>query len=176
MNSFYRTTLLVISFISTIACTLFASHIPPLWIPFTVSAIVLAFSLLMNRRLLREEIEQSEAVDNPILMLDELIKTLLLDMDVWQGLENNEDKTAKINQKVTHIYNAIEQIRPALLEVVGIRIYAELFSMFSIGDRQLNRALSAAMDGYWQEASENLRQSAESFKNFQSNLTINEGI
>lgn len=73
-----------------------------------------------------------------------------------------EDGAAEIETCGEGVLTLVEQ-RQVLAQALGVGPYAEFMGQFSAAERDLNRAWSAAVDGYPQEARDSLQRAAVGF-------------
>ena len=73
-----------------------------------------------------------------------------------------EDGAAEIETCGEGVLTLVEQ-RQVLAQALGVGPYAEFMGQFSAAERDLNRAWSAAVDGYPQEARDSLQRAAAGF-------------
>jgi len=139
--------------ISLIASSLFASHIPVLWLPFSISILVMAGATIGLRLISREEVQASSSEKNP---LNKFVRLLNEEEKAVSGILENEDNSAEWTEQIEidqqHFYMQIEEVRSGLVDVLGMKKYISVITSFAAAERNLNRGLSAAIDAYYDEA------------------------
>ena len=146
--------------LSVIAASVFAAHIPPLWEGFTVSVAGMIVAIWGLRKSNREKRQQSGENENPLRAFEQLVSGTFdlvqrfLNIDQWQKqtIDTLEDQTEQLTTKMA-------QIHPALVETLGMKKFVSVILPFARAERLFNRALSAATDGYFDEARNSLRES-----------------
>jgi len=145
---------------SVIAASIFAARIPPLWEGFTASVAGMIVAIWGLRKSGRQIRLQSAKDENPLRTFEQLVNDTfdlvrrLLNRDQWQEqvIDDLENHTELLTTRLA-------QIHPALVETLGMKNFVSVILPFARAERLFNRALSAATDGYFDEAKNNLRES-----------------
>ncbi len=158
MRSLYNQLLIVLIALSVITASVFAAHIPPLWWPFTASVIVLSAALAGLRLLNRESGQTIAKQETPVNRFIDLIQTLIHDLETTFLNEAFSQKWLdRLEEKLEHFQLASESLRPGLVDSLGMKQFIAVITPFAQAERQLNRALSAAMDEYPDESLQSLQ-------------------
>lgn len=148
--------------ISLIASSVFASHIPVLWLPFVISILIMAGAVTGLRLRTREEVKTSASEKNPLTKFVRLLKEEEKEVGL---LLNEKTESAEWSERLEidqqHFYTEIEEVRAGLVDVLGMKNYISVITTFAAAERQLNRALSAAIDTYYDEADKALTKGRE---------------
>lgn len=153
MFNYQKPLLITIIGIALIASSVFASHIPVLWPPFTVSVLVLGVAIAGLRIISKEEIQASSSEKNPLNRFIRLLKEE--EKEIGLLLKEEDDSaewTERIETDQQHFYTQVEEVRSGLVDMLGMKEYIPVITTFASAERQLNRGLSAAIDSYYEEA------------------------
>ena len=170
MKKYLNPLLIAVIGLGVIAGAVFAARIPPLWSGFTFSSLLILLASVLLRLNSKKERKGSATEGNPLNRFSSLLEKLLAELDDFL-VSSKEDNVwvDRLEDSLEHFYVALEDIRPSLLEAMGMKKYAGLASIFARAERLLNRGLSSGIDGYPGEAAESLRQASEIIRN-----TLNE--
>jgi len=75
-----------------------------------------------------------------------------------------EELHERIDRLVSGPLVSFVENRTSLIDALGMSVYAGIMSTFSPGERALNRAWSAATDGYRDEVLASVAKAAEAFE------------
>lgn len=154
---------ILIIILGTIGASVTAAHIPPLWIVFFIFLVITGFGIYLNREKIsggnNAQNDSANPLDNFKTLVDEQIKflsELIGKDDAAQNLIANGD--------IEHLYNQVEQIRISIINQLGMKKYITVISPFARAERELYRAYSSAIDGYYDEATQCISQSLDFFR------------
>lgn len=151
---------LSIMIISVIAASVFAAHIPPLWWPFSLSALVLTATLYILRKSAKRDLNQAQNEHHPLKIFKEMV---VKSLDVCQTLLSksgyDETDVEYLENLSELLITQMERIHPQLTEILGMKSFIDIILPYARAERLMNRALSAMMDGYGEEANESLKKS-----------------
>lgn len=158
--------------LSTAAASIFASRIPIMVVPFFLSMLAMAISLWLVRRrpgttaVVRtagsgDDFDFLSAVDRIVSTLDDL-------------LAGRNVSLRKVHDELDRLVEGdvfeFAEAREQLIASHGFAVFARVMSEFSPAERALNRAWSAAVDGYPEEVGLSLELARERFR------TLNESM
>jgi hypothetical protein len=153
--------------LSTVAACLFAARIPVMTAPLVVSVAAMAAAVVMMRRgykakLAREVTSESgRSVFDFSASIKDLLNTLeSLESDQQAGCE---DFHRELDKLVDGALFDFAEARESLLALHGFGKFARVVGEFSRGERAVNRAWSAAVDGYPHEARASVTRAREIF-------------
>jgi hypothetical protein len=150
--------LIIIISLTVVSAAIFAAHIPPLWAPFTGSVILLALALAYLRRLNKESIRTSEVDKNPLSRFEALVGNEIKNIQRFTSKEElTPEWKEELEREQEFFFIKVEEVRNGMIDFIGMEKYIKIISPFALAERQLNRGLSAAMDGYDDEALTALR-------------------
>jgi len=156
MKTTIRTVAIIVIIVAVIAASLFAAHIPPLWPPFTVSVLVLAAALFVLRHVNKESYSGADNPQNPFNRFRRLLEEQFGFLQQFN--ENSELDTGLLEDRLEHQFTEVESLRTGLVEFLGMARYVAVFTPFAQAERLQYRGLSAALDGYSEEARKSLLQ------------------
>ena len=138
---------------SVISASVLASHIPPLWGPFTASVLIMAGSLFLRRKNTRDELLDRAIDKNPVVAFGDLIRSAIATVEeLSQKKSLGAQEEEMLGNLTEHLTIGINQIHPALIEALGKKHFIEVILPFARGERLLHRAFSALTDHYVEEA------------------------
>ena len=141
--------------ISTVGACLAGAKVPMLTGPFLVSVAVMVASVIMMRLAFRAKIARNISADNGE-SFDFIVATKTV-LESLRALEANErvgcsEIHAELDKIVDGPLFEFAEARHNLLAIHGFGGFARIVGEFSRGERAVNRAWSAAVDGYLQES------------------------
>ena len=150
--------------LSSVAAAVFASPIPVLKGPFTVSLVVMAFSLWLVRKK-PSSAEMVRQTDDAVFDHDDCLGSISTSLD---RLGRQENLTCEqIHRQLDLLIDGpvfdFAQNRDSLQLLLGYGPYSRVMGDFTRAERTLNRAWSAAVDNYPQEARDSLKLARELF-------------
>ncbi len=146
--------------IFVVAASIFAAHIPPNWLAFSLSALGMIFCIILIRKQHKAELTHSTNQENPLHVFIQLTKKssdlaeYLLKIEKW-----NSEMMSKLENHSESLSTKMQQIHEGLIELLGMKKFILVILPFARAERLLNRALSAATDGYFEEAKISLQES-----------------
>ncbi|WP_297090367.1 cell division protein [Thermococcus sp.] len=145
-----------------IAGSITAARIPPMWGGLAASLVVMGAGILLRRQGAREELHRAaESGTGGVRELERLLG------DALARLEKVLDAPAeKAHAELTKILEELDEFaeKAQPLRIEGLMTYGKIMSIFSRGERALNRAWSAFADGYEEEGRKYLRYGYEDLK------------
>ncbi len=145
-----------------IAGSITAARIPPMWGGLAASLVVMGAGILLRRQGAREELHRAaESGTGGVRELERLLG------DALARLEKVLDAPAeKAHAELTKILEELDEFaeKAQPLRIEGLMTYGKIMSIFSRGERALNRAWSAFADGYEKEGRRYLRYGYEDLK------------
>jgi len=157
--------------LSTIAASMFAAHTPVMTGPFAASLAVMTVSVVLMRRACRKGIAAGETAGGAYDFSGGLTEVIgALDQLAAAG----DPDCAAIHRELERLIEGplfdFAQARGQLQAVCGFGPYARVIGEFTRGERAVNRAWSAAVDGYPGEARESLGRAREIFADVQKSV------
>jgi hypothetical protein len=152
---------IIVIALAVIAASVFASRIPPMWEEFSIAVFVLALAIFYQRKSLKKEIMEARSEGEGYTLeafekfSSELEKALNL---VLEKDFHDEEKTASVLEEwIERISIEMDYYRVNITEQIGIGKFTEIMASFAKAERRLNRGYSALIDGYVEDAKENIR-------------------
>jgi hypothetical protein len=153
--------------LATVAACLFAARIPVMTAPLVVSAAVMIAAVVMMRRGYKAKLarEVASASGRGVFDFSASIKDVLntlerLESDQQAGCE---DFHRELDRLVDGALFDFAEAREGLLAMHGFGEFARVVGEFSRGERAVNRAWSASVDGYPHEARASVGRAREIF-------------
>ncbi|ASJ05533.1 cell division protein [Thermococcus barossii] len=138
-----------------VAGAITAARIPPMWGGLAASLGVMAVGIVLRRQGAKEELHRAaQSGTGGVRELERLIKESL------EKLEKIMDAPReKVVEELTEILEELDEFaeKAQPLRIEGLMTYGTIMSVFSRGERALNRAWSAFADGYENEGRRYLR-------------------
>ena len=151
---------LLVLIISVIAASVYASHIPPLWLPFSLAVLVMIITLYVLRRNAKADLTQAQNERHPLKIFAEMVgKSLTLCEHLLKQKDYDPSDVEKLEDLSEFLTTHMERIHPQLTEILGMKTFIDIILPYARAERLMNRALSAMMDGYATEANKSLRES-----------------
>ncbi len=147
---------IIIIAVSMITASIFAAHIPMLWVPF-IGALVIMSAAIYGLRIINKNIIIKEAVQGigSVNSFTASVKeTEKLAADFIDGTIDG----SVLEDKLEILQSRFEKTGDKLREELGMKLYTERVIKYAGAERLMNRALSAALDGYPEEARANCRK------------------
>ena len=139
-----------------------AARIPPMWGGVAVSLAIMGVGIFLRRQGEKEELHRAaESGTGGVKELDALLT------DAISRIEKIMDAPReKAVEELTGILEELEEFaeKAQPLRIEGLMTYGNIMSIFSRGERALNRAWSAFADGYEEEGRKYLRYGYEDLK------------
>lgn len=138
--------------------TLFAAPLPPRWGDFSAAAGAMIIGLIYLRILTKKELrslQQEMGGSNDLL---DLLKRAKSDVQGFlkklqmQGNHPDIHLTDELAETQVDLFAPVSENRDQLIDRYGVKHYADLMIPFAMAERYFNRSVSAAMDGYFDEA------------------------
>ncbi|ASJ08195.1 cell division protein [Thermococcus siculi] len=139
-----------------------AARIPPMWGGLAASLAVMGAGIFLRRQGAREELHRAaESGTGGVKELERLLTDALARIE---GLMEapGEKVVAELTKILEELDEFAEKAQP--LRIEGLMAYGKVMSVFSRGERALNRAWSAFADGYEKEGRRYLRYGYEDLK------------
>ncbi len=160
MNKYVETFNILLMIASVIAASVWAAHIPPLWLPFGLAVAVLLFTLTVHRKGTKTRLQTARSEHHPLHVFGEMISgSLHLVSALMHKNEITPEDVDRLEDLVEANTTRMERIHPQLTETLGMKTFIDLILPFARSERMINRALSAMMDGYFDEAKRDLQES-----------------
>ncbi|NJE76684.1 cell division protein [Thermococcus sp. ES12] len=138
-----------------VAGAITAARIPPMWGGLAASLVVMGAGIFLRRQGAKEELHRAaQSGTGGVRELERLIKESL------EKLEKIMDAPReKVVEELTEILEELDEFaeKAQPLRIEGLMTYGTIMSVFSRGERALNRAWSAFADGYENEGRRYLR-------------------
>ncbi|NJE05522.1 cell division protein [Thermococcus sp. M36] len=145
-----------------VAGSITAARIPPMWGGLAVSLAVMGVGIFLRRQGAKEELHRAaQTGTGGVRELERLLA------DAIARLENVLDAPAdEAHAELTKILEELDEFaeKAQPLRIEGLMTYGTIMSVFSRGERALNRAWSAFADGYEKEGRKYLRYGYEDLK------------
>ncbi len=140
--------------VGVILATIYASFTPIEWIKFSASAIVIAIGIVLQRSQAKNELINSKREN---ISFANFQKELIALQEKAEHFAKNlsENEGVIIEEEFSDVIPDIEKYRFAIVDEIGIAEFTELITIYAKGERKINRAVSAAIDGYISEAKNN---------------------
>lgn len=150
--------LYIVIAVSLFAATIFASGNEINWTGFSAAAFVMIIAILIDRKLKKRNIEK-KGEDG--FSSDSLLRNFYKLVELCEFYKENltYDDKEKIEEVFTDAQPDIEEARFALINEIKIENYTNLISIYANAERKMNRAVSAAIDGYIKAAKESFKES-----------------
>ena len=150
--------------LSTIKVTADGWHLIP-WVWFGISLAVCLVGVVLIRKSMSQSEDASghEAESN----LDTIRSSLASLISKARTLEQQVGKLAPskisafIDDELAEDFRSFADGRECIIPRFGLNVYADVMTHFASGERYMNRAWSAAADGYVDEAATCIKQSME---------------
>ena len=159
--------------VSTVAACLFAARVPMMTAPLVASVAVMAASVVLMRRSYRARLEREVSSENGNLFdfsaaAGDVLGTLeILESDTQAGCERIHKE---LDRMVDGVLFDFAEARQGLMALYGFGGFAHVVGEFTRGERAVNRAWSAAVDGYPEEARSSVRRAREIFAGLAAEL------
>ncbi|MCF6270351.1 MAG: hypothetical protein L3J41_11610 [Melioribacteraceae bacterium] len=154
--------ILIISIaIMVVVATLAASHTPINWNYFILSVVILTIVIWLQKRDLKKILTESENNGLPLNKFEELLNTILLKLDEVSKNEIDEKYSNKLFSIMDETMPDIDEYRIAMINQYGITNYTQISIPFAKAERLINRGVSTAIDGYYEESQKNISNSLE---------------
>ncbi|HUU28261.1 MAG TPA: hypothetical protein VM123_10650 [archaeon] len=159
--------------VSSITASVYASHIPVLTRGFSISLLVMIFSIWLLRRRAASAADITDPSGKKARFdfsgtLESILKAL------EKLLERDEPSCAEIHRRLDSLIEGqlfdFAQAREELLAALGYGPFARVMADFTQAERTLNRAWSAAVDSYPEEALDSLKLARELFSSLSESL------
>jgi len=146
--------------IGVVAALLFAAHNPPFWFLFGLSPVSLIFGLYVLRTTVKSELQISTeknsdkiTIENTLGEATKKIQTLITSIETG-ATKNFLEQLNTIN---LNYYRPFTDNSMFWIEKYGMKKYADLMIPFALSERLLNRSISAAIDNYFDESFQALK-------------------
>ncbi|MEA1997539.1 MAG: hypothetical protein U9N45_07855 [Gemmatimonadota bacterium] len=155
--------------VSTVAASVFASRIPVMTGSFAVSLLAMVLSLRLIRRGAGKAVTDTDSAgsgEDNYFDFAGCLASIASALDALLEREEHlscEDIHTGLDSLIEGRVFEFAQAREELLNTCGFGPYARVMSDFTRAERAMNRAWSAAVDGYPAEAIESLKVSREIF-------------
>jgi hypothetical protein len=132
------------------------------WTWYGLSLVVGVIGVVLLRRSSKSSITESARVSEEYAILTGSLAELRQRIgELKTNLQKLDphDVVEFIDEKCAEPFSDFADARNALIQRFGLPAFAEIMTQFASGERYLNRAWSAAADGYMHEASDSINRS-----------------
>lgn len=115
----------------------------------------------------------SEQHDEDLDVLEASLESLGARVESFAAVEADEDLLGmhtRIDAELLDDINAFVEVRESMIPRLGMQPYADIMSPFATGERLLNRAWSASVDGYVDEVRVCVKEAASELRSAQARL------
>ena len=141
------------------------------WTWYGISIAVGVVGVILLRTSSRAAAESSQRVEAEYSVLTESLSQLLNKVGELRSQIDTmppSQAVAFIDAELTEPLADFADARNALVQRFGLQAFADVMTQFASGERFINRAWSAAADGYRNEASDSLRRAQQHLENANS--------
>ncbi|WP_240911622.1 cell division protein [Thermococcus sp. LS1] len=152
----------VILTIGLVGGAITAARIPPMWSGLAVSLGVMAVGIVLRRQGAKEELHRAaQSGTGGVKELERLLTESLARLEAIMDVPRE-----KVLSELTAVLEELEEFaeKAQPLRIEGLMTYGTIMTVFSRGERALNRAWSAFADGYEEEGRKYLRFGYEDLK------------
>jgi len=160
-----KTVYILLMIVGVIAASLFAAHIPPYWGLFALASLVILMGVVGLHRLRRNQLRQNHqrqqvrsSLLEPFVGLQQMVERLLSGNHPQPNLPDG----VELEERFREYFLQIENVRELLRMRLGTTRFIDFSTTLARAERLINRAVSATIDGYPDEALLSLRE-AEPF-------------
>ncbi|WP_226996571.1 BREX-1 system adenine-specific DNA-methyltransferase PglX [Thermococcus sp. 5-4] len=145
-----------------VAGAITAARIPPMWGGLAVSLAVMGAGIFLRRQGAKEELHRAaQSGTGGVRELERLLSDAIVRIEKIMDAPA-EKVTAELTKILEELDEFAEKAQP--LRIEGLMTYGTIMSVFSRGERALNRAWSAFADGYESEGRRYLHYGYEDLK------------
>ena len=147
-----------------VVSSLIASHTPINWIYFSISAIVMALLIWLQKRELKKTLTESGNNELSLTKFEELLNRILKKLDSISKKKIDENYSSELFSVIDEVMPNIDEYRISMINQYGVANYTQISIPFAKAERLINRGVSAAIDGYLVESQKNISNSIEFLK------------
>jgi len=136
--------------------TLVASYTPINWNYFIISTIVLAISILLQKREMKKSLTDNGNSELSLSNFKESLNNILLKLNEISKVEIGEKYSDSLIGIIDESLPNIDDYRLPLINELGIANYTQIIIPFAKAERLINRGVSAAIDGYLEESQKSI--------------------
>jgi hypothetical protein len=137
--------------ISLFAATIFAAGNQINWFGFSSAAFAMIVSVFWSRIITNKKIKSETENSKSTSTFSNDLKNVKA-LCVLYSTELSEENRFDIEEKFIEVLPDIEERRIALINEFGLPKYTEVISTYAKAERKINRGVSAAIDGFINEA------------------------
>ncbi|MEN8192692.1 MAG: hypothetical protein ABFS12_07730 [Bacteroidota bacterium] len=172
MTNIKNKILLISIAVMVVVSALSASHTPIYWEYFGFSIIVLALLIILQKREIKKEIEHNDFDDFNIKNFKETIEHLTNEVKSISKEIIKDNYTEMLTGKLETYKINIDDYRLTMINQIGVKKYTKISIPFAQAERIINRGMSAAIDGYFEESQNEIRKSIKYLELLQEEIEI----
>lgn len=158
MTKFTKISLLLAITIAIIALVLIAAYTPIHWGYFTIVSIVLSLLIWMQKREVKKTLMEEKSQVFSLTSFEEKLQSVFKKIIIISDHETTQNDDKKTNDISSLMMPNIDDYRISMIHQLGVVKYTNISIPFSKAERLINRAISAAVDGYLEEAGHNINE------------------
>ena len=172
-----------IAYLMLIAGFLYGTYVAALdenvvdWSLFAIAAFLAIAGVVLAKRLSAAQARSGDVLETNRNELNESLANISRDLDTINGGEipTGESLREWIDTTLREDLRRFADARESMVHLYSLQTYADIMSEFAAGERYVNRAWSAAADGYDDESTRYVERARDQFRKARSDLAAAAG-